>query len=251
MSTNGLDLNVYTKKGTLRKRKPKKNKNYFTQDTEDAIIEYVASTDDYERNKIYRERIHYAFTKLTENLIHTYKYYYTDNYSIEELQHNTIIFLLERLGKFKAGKGKAYSYFGTIAKRYLILNNKNNYEKLKSHLDISEINDESDVDKELIINESHDNDLINFFDIYIKYNDLYLDKLYPKENDKKIANAILELFRKRENLDIFNKKAFYIFIKEQVDADTTSITKIMKQMKNIYVELYNQYDKDGVIKKLS
>jgi hypothetical protein len=251
MSTNGLDLNVYTKKGTLRKRKPKKNKNYFTQDTEDAIIEYVASTDDYERNKIYRERIHYAFTKLTENLIHTYKYYYTDNYSIEELQHNTIIFLLERLGKFKAGKGKAYSYFGTIAKRYLILNNKNNYEKLKSHLDISEINDESDVDKELIINESHDNDLINFFDIYIKYNDLYLDKLYPKENDKKIANAILELFRKRENLDIFNKKAFYIFIKEQVDADTTSITKIIKQMKNIYAELYNQYDKDGVIKKLS
>jgi hypothetical protein len=251
MSTNGLDLNVYTKKGTLRKRKPKKNKNYFTQDTEDAIIEYVASTDDYERNKIYRERIHYAFTKLTENLIHTYKYYYTDNYSIEELQHNTIIFLLERLSKFKAGKGKAYSYFGTIAKRYLILNNKNNYEKLKSHLDISEINDESDVDKELIINESHDNDLINFFDIYIKYNDLYLDKLYPKENDKKIANAILELFRKRENLDIFNKKAFYIFIKEQVDADTTSITKIMKQMKNIYTELYNQYDKDGVIKKLS
>jgi hypothetical protein len=251
MSTNELDLNVYTKKGTLRKRKPKKNKNYFTQDTEDAIIEYVASTDDYERNKIYRERIHYAFTKLTENLIHTYKYYYTDNYSIEELQHNTIIFLLERLGKFKAGKGKAYSYFGTIAKRYLILNNKNNYEKLKSHLDISEINDESDVDKELIINESHDNDLINFFDIYIKYNDLYLDKLYPKENDKKIANAILELFRKRENLDIFNKKAFYIFIKEQVDADTTSITKIMKQMKNIYTELYNQYDKDGVIKKLS
>jgi hypothetical protein len=251
MSTNGLDLNIYTKKGTLRKRKPKKNKNYFTQDTEDAIIEYVASTDDYERNKIYRERIHYAFTKLTENLIHTYKYYYTDNYSIEELQHNTIIFLLERLGKFKAGKGKAYSYFGTIAKRYLILNNKNNYEKLKSHLDISEINDESDVDKELIINESHDNDLINFFDIYIKYNDLYLDKLYPKENDKKIANAILELFRKRENLDIFNKKAFYIFIKEQVDADTTSITKIIKQMKNIYAELYNQYDKDGVIKKLS
>jgi len=251
MSTNELDLNVYTKKGTLRKRKPKKNKNYFTQDTEDAIIEYVASTDDYERNKIYRERIHYAFTKLTENLIHTYKYYYTDNYSIEELQHNTIIFLLERLGKFKAGKGKAYSYFGTIAKRYLILNNKNNYEKLKSHLDISEINDESNVDKELIINESHDNDLINFFDIYIKYNDLYLDKLYPKENDKKIANAILELFRKRENLDIFNKKAFYIFIKEQVDADTTSITKIIKQMKNIYAELYNQYDKDGVIKKLS
>jgi hypothetical protein len=245
-----LDNNIYTKKGTLRKRKPKKNKNYFTQDTEDAILQYVASTDQEERNKIYRERIHYAFTKLTENLIHTYKYYYTDNYSIEELQHNAIIFLIERLGKFKAGKGKAYSYFGTIAKRYFILNNKYNYDKLKSHSDIDNINDESDVDKELIIHESTEEDLINFFDIYIKYNEMYLERLYPKELDKKIANAILELFRKRENLDIFNKKAFYIFIKEQVDADTPAITKIIKRMKDIYKELYNQYSKNGFIEKL-
>jgi hypothetical protein len=245
-----LDNNIYTKKGTLRKRKPKKNKNYFTQDTEDAILQYVASTDQEERNKIYRERIHYAFTKLTENLIHTYKYYYTDNYSIEELQHNAIIFLIERLGKFKAGKGKAYSYFGTIAKRYFILNNKYNYDKLKSHSDIDNINDESDVDKELIIHESTEEDLINFFDIYIKYNEMYLERLYPKELDKKIANAILELFRKRENLDIFNKKAFYIFIKEQVDADTPAITKIIKRMKDTYKELYNQYSKNGFIEKL-
>ena len=71
-----------------------------------------------------------------------------------------------------------------------------------------------------------------------------------KELDKKIANAILELFRKRENLDIFNKKAFYIFIKEQVDADTPAITKIIKRMKDIYKELYNQYSKNGFIEKL-
>jgi hypothetical protein len=247
---NELDLSIYTKKGTLRKRKPKKNKNYFTQDTEDAIIEYVASTDDYQRNKIYRERIHYAFTKLTENLIHTYKYYYTDNHSIEELQHNTIIFLLERLGKFKAGKGKAYSYFGTIAKRYLILNNKNNYEKLKTHYDVDEINDDKDVEKELVIDDFKDDTLYTFFDVYIKFMDLYLDKLFVKEKDQQIANAVLELFRKRENIDIFNKKALYIFIKEQVDADTTSITKIIKQMRDIYKDLYSQYQKDGIVKKL-
>jgi hypothetical protein len=52
MTTKQLDPTLYTKKGTLRKRKPKKNKNYFTQDTEDAIIPFLASTDDYERNKI-------------------------------------------------------------------------------------------------------------------------------------------------------------------------------------------------------
>ena len=101
--------------------------------------------------KIYKEKIHYAFFKLTENLIHTYKYYYTDNHTIEELQHNAIIFLLERLDKFKPNKGKAYSYFGTIAKRYFIFNNQNNYKKLQTHQDVTEtiVNDEEVLKKEL------------------------------------------------------------------------------------------------------
>jgi hypothetical protein len=251
-TTPTLDPTVYTKKGTLRKRKPKKNKNYFTQDTEDAILEYVAETDYEKRDKIYRERIHYAFFKLTENLIHTYKYYYTDHHTVNELQHNAIIFLLERLGKFQAGKGKAYSYFGTIAKRYFIFNNANNYKKLQTHQDITEVvrDDESSVNEAFVVNQFQENHLSAFFDVYIKYNETYLLKLYPKEKEQQVADAVLELFRKRENLDIFNKKAFYIFIREMVDADTTVITRVIKKMKLLYIELYNQYMKDGVVQKL-
>jgi hypothetical protein len=250
MSTT-LDPNVYTKKGTLRKRKPKKNRNYFTQETEDAIVEFVAETDKLKRDKIYKDKIHYAFTKLTENLIHTYKYYYTDNHTVEELQHNAIIFLLERLEKFKPGKGKAYSYFGTIAKRYFIFNNANNYKKLQTHQDITEaVNEEESIQKELVVEAFIENNLSNFFDVYVKFNEQYLYKLYPKEKERQVADAVLELFRKRENLDIFNKKAFYIFIKEMVDVDTTLITKVIKKMKTLYVELYNQYTRDGVVEKL-
>lgn len=246
-----LDPNLYTKKGTLRKRKPKKDRNYFTQETEDAIIEFVKETDKSKRDRIYREKIHYAFSKLTENLIHTYKYYYTDNHTVEELQHNAIIFLLERLEKFKPGKGKAYSYFGTIAKRYFIFNNDKNYKKLQIHQEIIEnTNDEEITQKELIVNDFEENNLYNFFDIYIKFNEQYLHKLYPKEKERQIAEAILELFRKRENLDIFNKKAFYIFIKEMVDVDTTLITKVIKKMKTLYNDLYNQYARDGVVGKI-
>ena len=250
MSTT-LDPNVYTKKGTLRKRKPKKNRNYFTQETEDAIVEFVKETDKLKRDKIYKDKIHYAFTKLTENLIHTYKYYYTDNHTVEELQHNAIIFLLERLEKFKPGKGKAYSYFGTIAKRYFIFNNANNYKKLQTHQDITEaVNEEESIQKELVVEAFVENNLSNFFDVYVKFNEQYLFKLYPKEKERQVADAVLELFRKRENLDIFNKKAFYIFIKEMVDVDTTLITKVIKKMKTLYVELYNQYTRDGVVEKL-
>lgn len=251
MSAVTLDPNVYTKKGTLRKRKPKKNKNYFTQDTEDAILEFIKTENKADRDKIYKDRIHYAFSKLTENLIHTYKYYYTDHHTVEELQHNAIIFLLERLEKFKPGKGKAYSYFGTIAKRYFIFNNQNNYKKLQTHSDITEIiNDEENTNKELTVEAFEENQLSQFFEVFISYNEEYLDRLYPKEKEKQVADAVLELFRKRENLDIFNKKAFYIFIREMVDADTTLITKVIKKMKLLYIELYNQYTRDGVVQKL-
>ena len=60
---------------------------YFTQDTEDAIIEYLAETNEHKRNLIYNARIKYAFHKLTENIIHTFKFYYTEVDTIAELQH--------------------------------------------------------------------------------------------------------------------------------------------------------------------
>jgi len=246
-------------------KKPK-NIPYFTQATEKAIMDYNNSTDFEYRSRIYNEKIHYAFFKLTENIIHTFKFYHTEVENIEDLQHEVITFLLSKIHLFNPEKGaKAYSYFGTIAKRYLIFNNTKNYKKKIEHIDIDTFNLDNDdngyskpspsnFQYSIEISEEKGNNLDKlslFMDKYLDYCDNNLEKIFTKAEDIKVADAILELFRKRENLDIFNKKAFYIFIKEQVDADTTSITKIIKQMKNIYVELYNQYDKDGVIKKLS
>ena len=98
---------------------PKKSKNYFTQDTEKAIVKYNNTSDFDEKNKIYHKEIHYAFFKLTENIIHTFKFYHTEVDNIEDLQHEVITFLLSKIHLFNPDKGaKAYSYFGTIAKRY-------------------------------------------------------------------------------------------------------------------------------------
>ena len=88
---------MYTKKGTLRKRRPKTKNQYFTADTEEAILEYLKETDEKKRNQIYNERIWYAFHKLTENIIHTFKFYYTEVDTIGELQHEVTAFLLEKL----------------------------------------------------------------------------------------------------------------------------------------------------------
>jgi hypothetical protein len=93
----------FTKKGTLRKRRPKTKKMYFTSDTEEAILEYLAAEGDERlRNQIYNERIKYAFHKLTENIIHTFKFYYTEVETIGELQHEVTSFLLEKLHSISA-----------------------------------------------------------------------------------------------------------------------------------------------------
>ena len=174
------DKLALTKRGKPRKRKPKEPRIYFTQDTEDAIVEYLACIDQAERNRIYNDRIEYGFYKLSENIIHTFKFYYTDTDTIEELKHEVITFLLEKLHLYKPEKGKAFSYFGTIAKRYLIVYNENNYKKLQEKVDVDESDEEQ---MHLYENDKNIENMLDgngFMDQYIRYIDKHLFRLFPK-----------------------------------------------------------------------
>ena len=238
----------YTKKGTLRKRRPKTKNQYFTQDTEDAIIEYVNETDQDKRNAIYNARIKYAFFKLTENIIHTFKFYYTDVDIIQHLQHEVTTFLLEKLHLYQQGKGKAFSYFGTIAKRYLILYNNNNYKKLKQKADVEAIDHDQSINTNLVnsFNEDPNRDpATEFIEYIIKYYDKHLFTLFPKPEDAKTADAVISLFRRREHIELFNKKAIYIYIREMTDQSTPQITKVLKKMKKTYIKLHTQFVEHG------
>jgi len=223
----------------------KKPTQYFTQDTENAIVLYNNTSDFELKDKIYRERIHYAFFKLTENIIHTFKFYYTEVDNIEDLQHEVITFLLSKIHLFNPEKGaKAFSYFGTIAKRYLIITNTKNYKKRIDKAPIEEI--ESNENFSYSIEEGSAQDkLSNFIDEYVKYCTKNIFSLFPKEGDAQIADAILELFRKRESIDIFNKKALYIYIREIIDAKTPKITKIADKLYVIFKQHYYFYLENG------
>jgi len=240
---------LLTKKGTIRKRKPKKSNIYFTQETEDAIIAYLASTDQIYRNRIFDEKIDYAFHKLAENIIHTFKFYYTDVDTINELKHEVVSFLLEKLHLYNPDKGKAFSYFGTIAKRYLIIYNEKNYKKIKEKGTLEEADEDKHIVDDLVRESNDDKNLINdFIDYFVLYVDVHLEKLFPRVQDQKTADVILELFRKRENLEIFNKKAIYIYIREMIDVDTFQITKVIKVLKRVYYDTYNEYYENGFVK---
>ena len=229
-------------------KKKKKGIQYFTQNTEDAIVLYNKTTDTDLKSRIYNEKIHYGFFKLTENIIHTFKFYYTEVENIEDLQHEVITFLLSKIHLFDQSKGaKAYSYFGTIAKRYLILSNQKNYKKRVETLPIETL--EEDENHSYNIEDSPYNErLSQFIDLYTEYCTKNIYELFPKEYDAQIADAILELFRKREFLDVFNKKALYIYIREIVDVKTPKITKIANQLYDIFKEGYVFYLEHGYTK---
>lgn len=235
-----------TKDGKVRKRRPKKSIDYFTLDTQQAILDYRKETSQAKRNQIFNEKIYYAFYKLAENIIHTFKFYYTEVDNIDELKHEVIAFLLEKLHLYDQSKGKAYSYFGTIAKRYLIVYNNNNYKRLKGKAHVEEVDTDKTITNELLLTQPQHFEETNFVDLFIREVDDKLLELFPKAQEARVGDAILELFKRRENIDIFNKKALFIYIKEITDAPTPVITKVIKILKEIYRQMLNDYLEKGV-----
>ena len=231
----------------IKKTRRPKSKNYFTHDTELAIVRYNNEPDSEIRSKIYEREIHYPFFKLTENIIHTFKFYYTEVNEIEHLQHEVITFLLSKIHLFDPTKGaKAYSYFGTITKNYLIVSNTKNYKKRIDKADVSEAETNEKFSYQ-IDDSPHKDELNEFINLFVEYVSENIYKLFPKKNDVEVADAILEIFRKRENIDIFNKKALYIYIREMVDVKTPKITKIAAQLYTIFKDNYIFYLDNGYV----
>jgi len=230
----------------LEVKKKKKGVQYFTQETEDSIVLYNNTADPELRSKIYREKIHYGFFKLTENIIHTFKFYYTEVENIEDLQHEVITFLLSKIHLYDQSKGaKAYSYFGTIVKRWCILYNEKNYKSKVSKVSTDELL-KDDTHSYTIEPNNSDDRLSYFMDSWVEFVSLNLFEIFPKEYDAKIADAVLELFRKRDSIDVFNKKALYIYIHEMIpDAKTPKITKIAGVLYNIFKKNYIFYLEHG------
>lgn len=224
-----------------KKRGRKSKRQYFTEDTELAIIEYLASEDQIERNRIYNSRIHHSFYKLAENLIHTFKFYYTEVDDLEDLKHEVICFLLEKLHYFKVGKGKAFSYFSIVGKNYLILYNNKNYAKKKGKADLIEV-DTDDTILNTFEQKERLKEKVEFLDIFIEKVDYKIPSIFSKHDDMVVADAVLTLFKKRTSLEIFNKKALYIYIREITGCDTPAITKVTKTLQKYYYKAYNQWE---------
>ena len=228
-----------------RKAKKGSTRYYFTDSTEQAVIRHNKETRPHMRERIYNDHIRFAFEKLAENIIHTFKFYYFDVPS-EDVKHEVVSFLYMNMHKFTEGKGKAFSYFSIVAKNYLILHNNNNYKKLKQH-DSEEVTDY----KRNPLSEASRDDLLQakkeYVDLFIEYWSNNLTTVFKRKQDMDVANAVLYLMENRQNIENFNKKALYIMIREMTNSNTQHITRVVNVMKKHHTNLQKNYLTTGSI----
>lgn len=246
-----MERSKMKKKTDLEIRRAKLGKVYFTEDTERAIVEYNKLTDQEERETIFRERIHAPIDKLAENIINRFKFPYIDG-NFEDIKNQVVSFLVLNLHKFTEDKGKAFSYFSVVAKNYLVLHNNNSYrDELRSTYIVDSSTDESFLLEEVLTTkpevESTQKDTSDFVELLIQYWDFNLDRIFKKKRDREIANAVVELMKRANTIENFNKKALYVLIREMTNNKTVHITKVINKMKVHVLQQMQEYRRSGYL----
>ena len=148
--------------------------------------------------------------------------------------------------KYQPDKGRAFSYFSVVGKNYLILNNNNNYKKMKSQDDIDVLDYNRDLYGENTTEEVSEY-YGDFVGQMLEYWDNNLTNIFKRQKDILVADAVLEIFRRRKNIENFNKKALYIMIREMTSSNTQHITRVINQMKNYYYNMVEEFSTSGNI----
>ena len=227
----------------MPKKRRKKSKIYFGTPAQEAIVEYNNCDDAELRSVIYETRIKYPFEKLAENVINTFKFTYFD-VPKKDIQTEVVSTMVEKMHMSQEGKGRAFSYFTIIAKNHLILKNNGNYKRWKQNALLSEMPQTWNPANDYYETQEN-NEFKEFKDIMLKYWDKHLTEVFTKKRDIQIADAVLELFRRSEYIENFNKKHLYLLIREMTDCKTHYITKVVNVMKEHQKKMLNEYLEHG------
>lgn len=214
--------------------KKKTSNIYFSSKHEEAIIKFSLTKDRKEREQLYVTFIEPVFDQMINKIVFTYKFNLLPN--IEDLKMECKGWLTTVLNKFDPSKGsKAFSYFSVIIKNWFIHKVKRNTEKIKKESYFEDLKKESE-EPELLIYNDYDEKLNN--EQY--YNTLYAELIdwcdddSIKQNEKKVLQAVMILLENPDNIDIFNKKAIYLYIREITGLNTKQVASNLTSLKGRY-----------------
>jgi hypothetical protein len=228
-----------------RKPKTPKSKMYFTMETEEAIIAYNKSENLREKNTLYVDKIKYPFEKIAENVLNTYKFSYFDD-GHGDVKREVVSQMIYKIHMFQEGKGKAFSYFTRMALNHLILLNNSNYKRYKQNELMSVMPESWNPSEDTLAIET-DSNHVEFRTLMLSYWDVKLNVVFDKKRDIQIADAILELFRRVDYIENFNKKSLYLLIREMTGHKTHYITKVISTMKVHQDKILEEYLNTGDI----
>jgi len=216
-------------------------KIYFGEDQEKAVVKYLESTDEDERNKIFNEFLREPLIIMVESIIRRYKLYRKDM-EFEEIHTDTMSFLITKISKFDHTKNtKAYSYFGTICKNYLmgaIQKDTKEQNRQVSYDDIS-----SDIEDRKDLSYVIDEHIIDYRDVIIKLTislEDFIEKETLSENEQKLGYALLEIFTNIDKIfqvgdgNKFNKNLILLSLREMTSLSTKEIRISLKRFKKMY-----------------
>jgi hypothetical protein len=237
----------------IKRGRKRKNDMYFGPEEEEAVIRFLESTNETERNQIFNEWLKGPFDKMVESIIRKYKLYRKD-ISFEELHTDTVSFLATKVHKFESGRGKkAYSYFGTICKRYIIGLLIKDDKYLKHTASYDDISEDLAERSELtyVIDTDH-----FLMDEFIKkvvvgiQEELENENLPAKkrlnENERKVGHALIEIlehweiiFDGEDSGSKYNKNSVLETMRNYTNLSTKDIRIAMKRYKQLYDLLKN------------
>ena len=218
-----------------RRRKKSTKRLYFTKVHEDAIIQYAITRDRHERGVLYVTLIQPAFNELVNKIIYTYKFNSLPN--IECLSEECQIWLTTILDKFDPEKGhKAFSYFSVITKNWFIQKVKKNSKRRKREVNCDDVYNQ--IENEQFVTRNHyegDRENKEFW-LALTTEIEEWKKLPLKEIEVKTILAIEDLISNIENIEIFNKKAIYLYLREISGLNTKQLVASLSSIKKRYRE---------------
>tara|TARA_R110002074_G_scaffold395225_2_gene583415 strand:+ start:402 stop:1103 length:702 start_codon:yes stop_codon:yes gene_type:complete len=228
-----------------KKTRRKKSKNqYFTKVHEEAIIKYALTDSRSIRSELYITLIGPAFDELVDKIVYTYKF--TNLPNIDYLKDDCKIWLMTILDKYDPNrKSKAFSYFSVITKNWFIHKVKQNSKKLKRDINLDDAN--KDVENSLVTYNGYDTNR----ETYEFWKHLFgemkeWEKLKLKDNEKRVLDAINILFESIDEIEIFNKKAIYLYMREITGLNTKQIVSNLNRIRKRYRTFKDEWEKGNI-----
>jgi len=220
----------------------RRKEHYFTKDHENAIVEYAKTKCVKIRTKLYIDLIGPAFNEMVDKIVYTYKF--TNLPNIDDLKDECKIWLTTILDKYDPNKGsKAFSYFSVITKNWFIHKVKKNTSKNRREIHFDDVKADTATEHLVVYNEYYElRNQKEFWNSF--YEEIYgWEEENLKANEKKVLQAVKILFENSEDIEIFNKKAIYLYLREITGLNTKQVVNNLNKIRVKYRDFKKGWDR--------